>query len=166
MPCAIVKRLLVPLGTAILAAGAPSLAAGATASTTFGLTANVVTTCSITANNLNFGKYAGVQVNIATTLLATCSSGTPYTIGLSAGTTTGATISGRKLTGPGPETLNYGLFRDSAHTINWGNTPGVDTESGVGNGAAQSHTVFGQIPASQFVQAGAYFDTIRATLTF
>ena len=65
----------------------------------------------------------------------------------------------------GAEELNYTLSQDSAHTINWGNTVGT-TVAGTGNGAVQPHTVFGQIPANQFVQAAEYTDTITATLTF
>ena len=161
------KILLVGLGAAAIAGGLPlSRAAAATATTTFSVTANVVTTCGITATNLNFGNYSGVQLDGTATLNATCSTGTPYTIGLNAGTGTGATVALRKMKGPAAEELNYTLSQDAAHTINWGDTIGTDTVPGTGNGAAQPHTVYGQIPASQFIQSGAYSDTITVTLTF
>ena len=161
------KTLLVGLGAAVVAAGAPlSQASAATATTTFSVTAEVVTTCNITATNMAFGNYSGVLLNSTATLEATCSTGTPYTIGLNAGTGTGATIALRKMRGPAIEELNYTLSQDSAHTINWGDTIGTDTVPGTGNGAAQPHTVFGQIPGSQFIQSGAYSDTITVTLTF
>lgn len=159
------KILLVGLGAAAIAGGLPlSRAAAATATTTFSVTANVVTTCGITATNLNFGNYSGVQLDGTATLNATCSTGTPYTIGLNQGNGAGATVTTRKMTGPAASLLNYTLSRDAAHTINWGNV--TDRASGAGNGAAQPFTVFGRIPASQFVQAGAYSDTITVTLTF
>jgi spore coat protein U-like protein len=165
MPSGVRKTLLVRLGAAACLVGLPlSQAAAATATTTFSVTANVVTTCLITATNLNFGNYSGVQLDGTATLNATCSTGTPYTIGLNAGTGAGATVNSRKMTGPAASLLNYSLFRDAAHSSNWGNT--TDRQSGTGNGAVQPFTVFGRIPALQFVQAGAYSDTITVTLTF
>jgi spore coat protein U-like protein len=161
------KSLLVGLGAAAMAVGLPlSQAAAATATTTFSVTAEVVTTCAITATNMNFGNYSGVQLDSTATLDATCSTGTPYNIGLNAGTGTGATITTRKMRGPAVEELNYTLSQDAAHTINWGDTIGTDTVPGAGNGAVQPHTVFGRIAASQFIQSGAYSDTITVTLTF
>jgi spore coat protein U-like protein len=147
-------------------AGTPlSQASAATSTTTFSVTAEVVTNCTITATNMAFGNYSGVQKDATATLDATCSTGTPYTIGLNKGTGAGATITTRKMTGPGPELLNYTLSKDDARTINWGDTP-PDTVPGTGTGAVQPHTVFGKIPASQFVQSGEYSDTISVTLTF
>jgi spore coat protein U-like protein len=66
----------------------------------------------------------------------------------------------------GVNLLAYGLFRDAAFTQNWGITIGTDTQVGTGNGSAQAITVFGQLPANQFVTPGAYADTITATVTF
>jgi spore coat protein U-like protein len=167
MSLAPAKRLLVAFGAATLLGGLPfSQAAAATTTTTFTVTANVTTNCTIIADNLNFGSYARAVVDGTTTLTATCSTGTPFNIGLDAGTAAGATVSTRKMTGPGPEFLAYGLFQDSAHSINWGNTPATDTVNSTGTGAAQTFTVFGDIPSGQFVQAGSYQDTITVTLTF
>ena len=167
MHFASVKRVLIGLGAAALVAGLPlSWAAAATTTATFTVTATVTTNCTLTANNLNFGTYAGAIVTGTTTLTATCSTGTPYTIGLNAGTSAGASVTTRAMTGPGTDLLHYGLFQDAAHSVNWGDTPGTDTEASTGTGAAQTFTVNGQIPASQFVQPGNYSDTITATLTF
>jgi spore coat protein U-like protein len=164
------KRLLAGLAAALAAAAAlPATAqvvTPATSTTTFSVTAQVSTTCFITASNLNFGAYAGVQLDGTTTLAATCSNTTPYNIGLNAGTATAATVSTRKMAGPGGQLLAYSLFQDSAHTTNWGNTAGTDTVASIGTGAVQDFTVFGRIPASQFVSAGSYSDTITVTLTF
>jgi spore coat protein U-like protein len=38
--------------------------------------------------------------------------------------------------------------------------------SGTGNGNAQTLTVYGQLPAGQYVTPGAYADTITATITY
>ena len=36
-------------------------------------------------------------------------------------------MTARKMTGPHGSLLTYRLFMDSAYTVNWGNTVGVDT---------------------------------------
>ncbi len=70
------------------------------------------------------------------------------------------------MTGTDANGLAYSLLQDSARTVNWGNTVGMDTLAGTGNGAAQALTVYGRVPASQFVAPGSYADTITATVTF
>jgi spore coat protein U-like protein len=67
---------------------------------------------------------------------------------------------------PSSSLLHYKLFSDSGHTINWGNTVGTDTVSKTGSGAAQTLTVYGQVPAGQYVTSGSYSDTITVTLTY
>ncbi|WP_246526766.1 Csu type fimbrial protein [Plastoroseomonas hellenica] len=141
-------------------------ASAATATGTFQVTATVQATCLISANPLAFGTYTGTQTDATTTLAVTCTNTTPYTVGLDAGTATGATVTTRRMTGPASAFLNYALFSDSARTINWGNTVGTNTVAGTGSGAAQTLTVYGRVPAAQFVAPGAYVDTITATITF
>ena len=140
-----------------------SQAAAATSTTTFSVTAEVVTTCGITATNMNFGNYSGVLLAATATLEATCSTGTPYTIGLNAGTGDRGDHRHAQDGGTscrGGRILNSTtLSQDAAHSINWGDTIGTDSVPGTGNGAAQPLTVFGRIPASQFIQSGAYSDT-------
>jgi hypothetical protein len=67
---------------------------------------------------------------------------------------------------PASAKLNYTLFRDSAHTKNWGNTVGTDTLLSQGNCTALQFSVYGQILAGQYVAPGAYSDTIIATVTY
>ena len=59
------------------------------------------------------------------------------------------------MTGPASGTVAYGLYQDSAHTTNWGKTNGTDTESGTGNGSAQTLTVYGHIAAQTTPAPGA-----------
>jgi spore coat protein U-like protein len=161
------SRLLPGIAAVTALSALPSsMAAAATFTATFTVTANVTTTCNVVANNLNFGTYASAVVSGTTTIQATCSTGTPYNLGLDQGTSTGASVTTRKMTGPATDLLAYGLFQDSAHSINWGNTVGTNTVPSTGTGAAQTFTVFGQIPGSQFVSPGSYSDTITVTLTF
>jgi spore coat protein U-like protein len=143
-----------------------SPAGAATTQGTFTVTATVNAACTITTNNLAFGSYTGVQLDGTTNLLATCSTGTGYDIGLNAGTFSGANVLTRRMTGPDATGLGYSLFQDPTRQTNWGNTVNTDTVHDTGNGAAQTHTVYGRIPAGEFVTAGAYTDTITVTLTF
>jgi spore coat protein U-like protein len=137
----------------------------ATATAQFSVTATVDKYCAISAAALSFGSYTGALVDTNSTVTATCSSTTTYTVGLNAGTATGATVTNRSMTGPGSALLHYSLFSNSTYTANWGNSSG-SWVSGTGSGSAQALTVYGQIPAGQYPTPGNYADTIVATVTY
>lgn len=142
----------------------------ATATTTFLVQATVNAACTVTANPLNFGTYNPLSVtdlDQTSTIAVTCTSTTPYNVGLSAGTGTGATVTTRAMTrSSGGNQLPYALYRDASRTLNWGNTVGTDTLSGTGSGLAQNLTVYGRIPAGANVPTGSYQDTIDVTVTY
>jgi spore coat protein U-like protein len=69
------------------------------------------------------------------------------------------------MTGPSGVLLHYSLFSNAGYSTNWGNTTG-SWVTGTGTGAAQTLTVYGQIPASQHTISGTYTDTITATVTY
>jgi spore coat protein U-like protein len=137
-----------------------------TATATFSITAVITAACSISATNLTFGNYTGALINATSTVTVNCTNLAPFNIGLNAGNGSGATVTTRKMTGPASATLGYSLFRDSGHTLNWGNTVGTDTLQETGTGSAVPYIVYGQVPASQFPATGAYTDTIVATVTY
>lgn len=143
----------------------------ATDTTTFQVTATVAATCDVTASNLAFGSYdtvVGAAVDGTTTITATCTQGTPYDIGLDLGAN--ANVSTRRMTNgatPTPTYLSYELYTDLARTDVWGNTVGTNTVNVVSaSGNAETHTVYGQIAASQNVPAASYTDTINVTITW
>ena len=154
------------LGLSLAGVAVASSASAATVTTTVAVTATVQATCLVSATSLAFGTYAGLQVDATSTVSVTCTNTTPYNVGLNAGLATAATVTTRKMTGPTSAVLSYSLFSDTAHTTNWGSTVSTDTLAGVGTGAVQALTIYGRIPASQFVTPGAYTDTITATVTF
>ncbi|MGA2349106.1 MAG: spore coat protein U domain-containing protein [Terracidiphilus sp.] len=137
-----------------------------TDTTSFTVTVVILANCTVTASNLAFGTYTGALINSTSTISVTCTDLAPYNVGLNAGTSTGATVTTRKMTGPGAALLNYKLFSDAGHSINWGNTVGTDTVTGTGTGAVQALTVYGQLPAGQTPARGAYSDTITVTVTY
>ncbi|APH59659.1 Csu type fimbrial protein [Granulibacter bethesdensis] len=138
----------------------------ATSTTTFQVTATVQASCVIQAANLSFGNYSGSQTDATSTIQVTCTNSTPYNVGLSAGTGSGATVSNRKMTLNGTSALPYALYSDSSRSTNWGNTPNQDTVSGTGNGSGQSLTVYGRIQTGNYPTPGSYADTITATVNF
>jgi spore coat protein U-like protein len=137
---------------------------------TFDVTLKIIADCTIAANALDFGQSQGVlatAVSVNTTLNITCTNTTPYNIGLSAGTGTGSTTAARVLSGTGANTstVAYNLYQ-AAGTNNWGNVQGTDTKSSTGTGTAQTHTVYGVVPAQATPQPDTYKSTITATVYF
>lgn len=138
----------------------------ATATTSFNATATVPTTCTVAANNLNFGTVGVLAANTdATTALSpVCTNGTPYNVGLDKGLN-GSSVTTRQMKA-GSALINYSLFSNSGRTTNWGNTVGTDTVSGTGTGTAQSLNVYGRIPPQATPSPATYNDTIVVTLTY
>ena len=145
---------------------APAWAATATGS--FQVSMTIEGSCSVaSATTLDFGSHATVASNVdsSSTIGVQCTSATPYSIGLSAGQGSGATVSNRLLTSGGAS-IPYTIYRDSNHTQVWGVTNAVDTQGGTGNGGVQSFTVYGRVPPVASPPAGAYSDTIAVTVTY
>jgi spore coat protein U-like protein len=147
------------------AAGLATAGSAATANANLGVSASVAATCAITTSAVAFGAYSGTQIDATGTVTANCVIGTPWNIGLGAGTGTGATVSNRKMTS-GANTLPYALYSDAGHSQNWGNTIGTDTLTGTGTGGTDGHTVYGRIATGSVPAAGSYTDTVVATITF
>ena len=133
---------------------------------TITVTATVLATCTVSASDLNFGNYSGALIDASSAVTVNCTNLTVFNIGLNAGTATGATVTTRKMTSPASATLNYALFRDSARTLNWGNTVGTDTLVSQANGTAVQYGVFGRMAAGQSGNPALYSDTIIVTVTY
>ncbi len=146
------------------------LTLAATATGTLSVTANVVDTCTVGtgSNLLAFGTYTGVVSDVNGSLFVTCTASDTYSIALDVGI--GGSFTNRILTNPSPGgTLQYNIYTTAPRTTVWGDGTGVTgTVSGTGNGASQSITVFGRIPAGQTagVTPGNYTDAVTITVTF
>jgi spore coat protein U-like protein len=151
-----------------LLAASPACAAGST-STQFNVTATVLSSCGVSASDLAFGNYAassGTATTASTALSITCTSALPYTIALDGGTTT-SSVTARAMADSGAHQLTYGLYTSNAYSTAWGDgTGGTSTVAGTGSGAVQSVTVYGRIPAAQFVAAGSYTDRVTVTVNY
>lgn len=160
------KRISLSLFALSAIAGA---AAAATTTTTFQVQLNIQAQCTIvSATALDFGTTGVINASVdqASTLNVQCTNTTPYSIGLNSGTTVGGTIAVRLLSGPLAATTQYSLYTTNARTVVWGNTIGVDTISGIGNGSSQSYTIYGRVPVQATSAPGTYTDTITVTVTY
>ena len=134
----------------------------------FDVTATVISSCSVIAQDLTFGNYDPVSstpLDAATTMAVTCTNGTAYQVALGLGSGAGATTTTRYMTN-GANKLGYTLYRDSNRTLLWGQSAGTDTLSGTGTGAAATINVYGRVAIAQTAIAGAYQDTIVVTVSW
>ncbi|WP_320198834.1 Csu type fimbrial protein [Agrobacterium sp. rho-13.3] len=139
------------------------------ATTTFNVQITIEASCLInSAGLLNFGTNGVLSANVDSTsqIVVQCTTSTPFTLGLSAGTGSSATVANRLMTGPAAATISYSLYRDSGHTQLWGNTVGTDRLAGTGTGAAQTFTIYGRVPPQTTPAVGVYTDTVTATLNY
>jgi spore coat protein U-like protein len=135
---------------------------------TFNVSATVATACNVSASTLNFGSVGQLSSNVdaTTTVSATCSNTTPYTVSLSLGSGSGVTLpTARKMTNGG-NTVTYGLYQNSARTTAWGDVIGTNTEAGTGTGLSQSYTVYGRVPSQTTPAPATYTDSIVTTVTY
>lgn len=161
------KNILISL----CALGFAATAGAATQSTTFTVSATVVSSCAISASNLGFGNYDPLAVSATTgttSVNVQCSLLAPFNILLNSGVQGGGTVTTRKMkiAGVGTDTLNYELTRDVGHALNWGETIGTDTLSGLGTGLSVASTIYGRIAAGQNKPIGSYSDTITVTVNY
>ncbi|WKT71850.1 Csu type fimbrial protein [Acinetobacter variabilis] len=149
--------------TALLLSSGVFIAGQTNASTkaadaTFKVKIEVVSTCAISATDIDFGEVnSGMAATDKTgTLNVTCTSQTPYKVGLSG--------SG-KLTNTADPTssIAYKLFQESSDTA-WDNKDNL--YSATGSGDVQNIPVVAKLFGSTNVRAGNYADTVTATVTY
>lgn len=154
---------------AALLSGIAGTASAATATGNFNVTMTIQSTCSVQPiSDLAFGTQTAVTSNLdATTSIGVqCTNATPYTIALSAGSGSGATVAARLMTTSSGATAGYSIYRDSSRSQVWGATTSVDTQGGTGNGSVQSYTAYGRVPPISNPTAGAYTDAVAVTVTY
>ncbi|MGJ0508500.1 MAG: Csu type fimbrial protein [Methylocystis sp.] len=135
---------------------------------TFNVSVTLLASCTVQTANLTFPTSGIIKNAIDATgsMYVSCTSTTPYNVGLSAGNGAGATVAARKMTGPGGATLTYSLYRESTRGAVWGTTVGSDTVYGFGNGSQQSYLIYGRVPVQITPTPGLYSDTVIVTVTY
>ncbi len=158
------------LATAMIAAGT-STAFAATSTQTFNVKIEITSVCEIaTATDVDFGSVDSNASNVlaASSLNVKCTKGTPYDIGLDAGSSVGATVATRKMKHSNvaiTDLVPYSLYSDAGRTLNWGDTVSTDTVHGTGTGAVVAVPVYGEVLDANF-SAGTYNDVVTATVTW
>ena len=156
--------------TAGLAVFTGSHASAAVATADVAVTTAVTNNCTISTAALAFGPYDPIVANASANLdgtgrvTITCTKGATATVGL--GTGGNASGSARRLSDGGSNYLTYELYQDSGRSTVWNNGSGVLAPAAAPSRNARDFTVYGRIAANQDVPAGAYSDTVVATVNF
>lgn len=126
----------------------------------------------VQASNLSFGNYSAASptADTATTnIRVRCQGGgantlPPFTLDLSTGSS-GSYLPRKMFRLLVP--LSYNLYLTAAYATVWGNgTGGTGNVAHAGGVNSIDFTVYGRIPAGQYVNAGNYSDSITATVTY
>ena len=164
------KQIVAPLAAGVLLALAGA-AQAATKTASFTVSATVGKNCTISAANLALGEFVGDNnLTAQSDITVRCTNGTAFNIALDDGLT--GTYAGRRMVGPGGNFLVYNLYTDNTYAAVWGDDTGTtDVVGGSGTGMANAltRTVYGRLLAADnvgAVEAGAYSDTIVATITY
>jgi spore coat protein U-like protein len=165
-------KIIAPIAAGVLLAMAGS-AQAATKSASFTVSASVGKNCIIGAGNLALGEFVGDNnLTAESDITVRCTAGTSFSIALDDGVT--GTYAGRRMVGPGGDFLVYNLYTADTYAAVWGDDTGTtDLVGGTGEGMGLANeltrTVYGRLLAVDNqgpVAAGAYSDTIVATITY
>lgn len=167
-------RIMTGLGilTGLAFVGGPAVAT--TTNLTFAVSLTIAAQCVINSTStLAFGSLgvlggaSGIVNNDQTSTIAVqCTNTTPFNIGLNEGAN-GSSVTTRKLLNTGSAaTVNYSLYSDTNHALNWGKTIGTDTVGDTGTGASVNYTVYGRIPPQTTPAPGTYADVVTVTVTY
>ena len=167
----IAKLLFVPTTIGALVVSSDSSVVAGSATANLQVTAAVSANCTITTATVAFPAYDPIIANASAnddgtvTVTIACTKGTVATIGLGLGAN--ALVSQRRMKDAGTDYLNYALYLDSARTTIWGTTsPNLLTPVAAPDKTPRAFTVYGRIPSGQDIPAGAYTDTVVATVNF
>lgn len=135
--------------------------------------------CNVSATGVTFGNYdptsslptdATGNVHVFCTVLLLSIAST-VNISLNPGTGNSGSFFPRKMSS-GANRLNYNLYKEASHATVWGDGTGGTGLWPDSNililvaGTPIDHTIYGSIPAGQYVAAGAYSDTITVTVEY
>jgi spore coat protein U-like protein len=125
--------------------------------------------CSAGTAPVAFGNYSptsGATLAGTGSITVTCDSSGNGTVILALSKGGGTSFATRRMAS-GANLLSYNLYTSAAHTTIFGDgSSGTATVTFQGANKTTVTTVYGLIPASQNVRAGAYADTIVVTVNF
>lgn len=147
--------------------GADCTAIGGSNATSFSFqaSASYVATCTVVGGSMDFGLIPSLAsaVDASTSVSATCSASTPYTVGFSDGLAPSGPMQRRM--SHGADRLPYTLYKNAGRTVPWGNASGENVNA-TGSGSSQSYTVYGRIPSQITPPVGTYTDTVLVVVSY
>jgi spore coat protein U-like protein len=167
-----IGKLLFALTTVeVFVVGSDSSVVAGSATANLQISAAVNANCTITTAAVAFPIYDTVVANASTNddgtgvVTIACTKGSVATIGLGLGGN--ALVNQRRMKDAAGDFLNYALYLDSGRTTIWGTaSPNLLTPAAAPDKTPRPFTVYGRIPSAQDVPAGAYTDTVVATVNF
>jgi len=158
------------IGAAAVMGSTSTLSAGSNTAN-LNVSSSVVANCTISTTPVAFGTYDPVGTNATAndddigSVIVACTKGTSATIGLGLGANASGSV--RRMKDATTDYLTYELYQETGRTTVWGTTGTALLSTGAApSKVARAFTVYGRIPSGQDVPAGAYTDTVVATVTF
>ena len=144
-------------------------ASAQTATDNLAVKATVTKNCIIATTAVDFGNYDPIATNLTADLTGsgevavTCTKGMPARVDLAQG----ANFLANRRLGSGTDFLTYELYKDTGFANIWktGASDGLAV-TGATDSTPRKFTVYGKIPAAQFVAQGDYTDSVIATINF
>lgn len=145
----------------------------------FQVTANVASSCTVSATNIAFGAYDPADANATAprdangSVSVRCTRGTSTAVAAlnqGANPATGSTCASplRQMTGGATLRLRYDIYQDAGRATAWGcdatNSQAVPTFTS--SLTPVTLTTYGRIPAGQDAAIGSYTDTVQVSVTF
>ncbi|EMJ7957250.1 MULTISPECIES: Csu type fimbrial protein [Enterobacter] len=147
-----------------------AIAADSTASATMHVSLEVVKSCTLKANDLNFSRHGSdesSEIQASTQVDIVCTNGTPFTL---SATSNDSSDNGTFWLKPengetGAQKIAWKLFADEGKQTQITSTDGL---TDTGNGQEQKETLYGVIDAGALTtaQAGAYSDDVTLNLVY
>ncbi|WP_417808839.1 spore coat U domain-containing protein [Thioclava sp.] len=134
----------------------------------FNVSADVTASCELSVSPMDFGQLSSAinsNVDATASVDVSCSQNTPYSITMDMGTGSGVSDPGHRKMRNTIYSLDYGLYRDSARSQPWGQTP-AQSASGTGSGSNQHFPVYGRLHAGQTGHLGTYSDSVIVTVNY
>ena len=154
----------------VLLLPAAAIAADSTTSATMHVSLEVVKSCTLKANDLNFSRHGSdesSEIQAKTQVDIVCTNGTPFTL---SATSNDSSDNGTFWQKPengetGAQKIAWKLFADEGKQTQITSTDGL---TDTGNGMEQQETLYGVIDAGALTtaQAGAYSDDVTLNLVY
>ncbi len=155
------------LALSFLASGlAPRLAAAATPSVSFGVTAIVQSACQVSAAAMDFQTYSVAMKKAASTISVTCTHPTPYNVCLSSGLTTCAPGTTWKMTISGSALRSPALVWNFQRIANRDRVVDANSIAWTGNSSNPALYLQRQFSAGQCIATGGCADAVTVIVIY